>query len=119
MASRVRTTIRYDGPALADHEIDVNELAPALLALADIIQLANKRFNGDAAAMRVLVKADVEQRCFQIDLHLLLSIADQAKALFTEDNLKTAKEIAKWLGLSGTGVGSLFRLIKFFGRKTE
>lgn len=95
MASGVHTTIRYDGPALAGHEIDVQELAPALLALADIIQLANKRFNGDAAGMRVLVKADVEQRCFQIDLHLIQSIAKQAKALFSDDNLKSAEDIAK------------------------
>jgi hypothetical protein len=118
MASDVRTTIRYDGPALAGHEIDVQELAPALLALADIIQIANRRFNGDAAAMRVLVKADVEQRCFQIDLHLVQSLVEQTKALFSEDHLTTAKQIAAWLGLGGATVGSLFRLLKFFGQKT-
>jgi len=119
MASHVRTTIRYDGPALAEHEIDIQELAPALLALADVIQLANKKFNGDAAAMRVTVKADVEQRCFQIYIHLAQTLLEQARGLFTEENLKTAGEIAKAVGLVGTGAASLFKLIKFFGKKTE
>ena len=58
MGRHVRTTIRYDGPALANHEMDVQDLAPALLALADVVQFANQRFNGAAANIKVLVNAD-------------------------------------------------------------
>lgn len=47
MSRHVKTTIRYDGPALSEHDMDVQDLAPALLALADIIQIANRKFNGD------------------------------------------------------------------------
>lgn len=112
MARHVRTTIRYDGPALVGHEMDVQDLAPALLALADIIQIANKKFNGDQAAMRVLVNADVEQKCFMIDLSLVQSIMDQAKTFFGQDNVKTAKEIAEWIGIIGAGSGGLFALLK-------
>ena len=68
MTKHVRTTIRYDGSALSGHEIDVQDLAPALLALADIIQIANRKFNGDRADVKVTVSADVEQQCFMIDL---------------------------------------------------
>ena len=106
MSKHVTTTIRYDGPALVGHEMDVQELAPALLALAEMVQLANKRFNGDAATMKVLVKADVEQQCFQLEIHIVQSILESAKHLFGTDEYKTAKEIAEWLDLllpSGIG----------------
>lgn len=119
LARHVRTTIRYDGPALSDHEMDVRDLAPALLALADIIHFANKRFNGDAADMRVLVNADVEQRCFMLDLSLVQSLLEQAKGFFGSDHVKTAKEIAEWIGLAGGGAVSLFKLIHFIGKRGE
>lgn len=122
MPRHVTTTIRYDGPALADHLMDVQDLAPALLALADIIQIANRKFNGDAADIRVLVNADVEQRCFQIDLSLVQSVLEQAKGFFADDRVATAKDIAEWIGIittgSGTGYG-LFWLIKWMARRPK
>lgn len=99
MSKHVTTTIRYNGPALDDHQMDVQALAPALLALAEMVQLANKKFNGDAASMKVLVKADVEQQCFQLDIHIVQSILESAKHLFGTDQYKTAKEIAELLDL--------------------
>ncbi|MCA3738054.1 MAG: hypothetical protein IM673_08365 [Phenylobacterium sp.] len=119
MATHVRTTIRYDGPALAGHEMDVQDLAPALLALADIVQTANRNFNGSAASMKVLVNADVEQRCFQIDISLVQSILDQAKGFFADDHVKTAEDIAKAIGLVvGGGVG-LFKFVKWLSANRE
>ncbi len=116
MSRHVTTTIRYDGPALADHIMDVQELAPALLALAEMVQLANKRFNGDAASMKVLVKADVEQQCFQLDIHIVQSILESAKHLFGNDDYKTAKEIAELLDLllPGGVAGGVFWFWKRF-----
>lgn len=105
MAKHVRTTIRYDGPELSGHEMDVQDLAPALLALADIIQVANRKFNGDRAEIRVLVNADVEQKCFMIDLSLVQSLLDQAKVFFDSERVKTARDIAEWIGLIGGGLG--------------
>jgi hypothetical protein len=113
MAKHVRTSIRYDGPALAGHEMDVQDLAPALLALADIIQLANKKFNGTETSMKVLVNADVEQRCFMIDVSLVQSFLDQAKGFLGTDHVKTAYDIAQWVGLLGGGTAGLFQLLKF------
>ncbi len=113
MSKHVRTTIRYDGPALGGHEMDVQDLAPALLALADLIQLANKKFNGSQADIRVLVNADVEQRCFMIDISLVQSLLDQAKGFLGSDHIKTAKEIAEWIGILGSSSIGLFQLLKF------
>jgi len=119
MATHVRTTIRYDGPALAGHEMDVQDLAPALLALADIIQIANKKFNGDGADMRVLVNADVEQRCFQIDLSLVQSVVEKAKGFFADDGVKSAVEIARDIGIVAGSALSLFKLIKWLSGRGE
>ncbi|MEC7819220.1 MAG: hypothetical protein VX454_11235 [Pseudomonadota bacterium] len=58
----VRTRIRYDGPVLVGHEMDVQDLAPAFLAMAEMVQIANRKFNGDAVAIRVMVDADVDQQ---------------------------------------------------------
>lgn len=38
MNSSVHFSIRYDGPALSNHQMDVRELAPALIADLRIIQ---------------------------------------------------------------------------------
>lgn len=118
MTKHVVTTIRYDGPALTNHQMDVQELAPALLALAEMVQLANKTFNGDTASMKVLVKADVKQQCFQLDIHLAQTVLESARHLFSTDQYKTAKEIAELLdlcipgGLASGTVGGVFLLWK-------
>ncbi|OYX55766.1 MAG: hypothetical protein B7Y86_12510 [Brevundimonas subvibrioides] len=122
MRPHVTTTIRYDGPALADHFMDVQDLAPALLALADIIQIANRKFNGDQADIRVLVNADVEQRCFQIDLSLVQSVLEQAKGFFAQEQVATAKEIAEWIGIIGGTGGTawgLFKFLAFLGNRPK
>lgn len=118
MARHVRTRIRYDGPALAGHEMDVQDLAPALLAVAEIVQIANRKFNGDSASIRVMVDADVEQQCFQLDLSLVQSWFEQAATLVGQKDVASAKDIAEWIGLIGkSGVG-LFGLLAFiYGRR--
>ena len=119
MSKHVRTTIRYDGPALTDHEMDVQDLAPALLALTDVIQSANRKFNGSHSNIQVLVNADVEQRCFMIDISLVQSFLDQAKSLLGTDDAKTAKEIAEWVGIMSSGGIGLFGFLKFLRGANE
>lgn len=120
MTERVHTTIRFDGPALEDHSMDVEHLAPALLSLGEVVKAANSFANGDRAGIKVFVNANVEQKCFELNIELVVTIWEQAKLLVTDDRVVTAKEIAEWIGLiGGTGYG-LFRLIKFIkGRKIE
>lgn len=118
MTKHVTTTIRYDGPALAEHDMDVQDLAPALLALAEIAQIANRKFNGDRASLKVLVDADVEQQCFMLDLSMIQSLIDQAHTFLGKDNVTTARQIAEIIGLVGTPAATLFGLYKWlFGRE--
>lgn len=44
MTTRARIT--YDGPALAEHVMDVRDLAPALLAFGDLCEEAGRALYG-------------------------------------------------------------------------
>jgi len=115
-----RVRIRYDGPALSEHSIDVNHLAPALLSLGDLCTLANRKFNKDKADIKVLVLTNTEEKCFEFVIEIAQTILEKTKPLLQEDTLKTAEEIGKWLGLiSGSFLG-LFKFVKWVnGRKIE
>lgn len=122
MAAQVETILRYDGPALADHEMDVEALAPALLSLASLIQVANTAINGsDATPIRVVVDANVEQKCFQVRLKLIHTLLEQAKGFFDGEDVATLKTIAEWIGIvSGTVAGggwSLLRVLKLLSKQ--
>ena len=43
--------IKYDGPALSEHTIDVKHLAPALSALGDLFGRANQKINSNRASI--------------------------------------------------------------------
>lgn len=115
MADEIETIIRYDGPALAGHEMDIEELAPALLALASLIQTANHKFNGDLSAVRVTVNADVKQQCFQIKIKVIQDIVQMARS-FLDGDMATIKEICEWIGLVGCGGLTLFKLLVKLGK---
>ncbi len=117
----VHTTIKYDGPALEGKSMDVAHLAPALLALSDLVKEANRYANADRAAAKIFVNADIEQKCFELDVQFVLTIWEQAKLLIADDRVRTAKEIAEWIGIiAGAGASSygLYQLIKRLTGKT-
>lgn len=117
MSKRIKAIIRYDGPALANHEMDVHDLAPSLLALGELCRDANNLLNGDAASVRVLVKADTEQKCFQLGFELVQTLYDQLTDLLGQDGIQNAKNILEWIGIIGAATGAtggtLFALVKW------
>ena len=105
--SRHEFSIAYDGEALAtggDHSIDVQTLAPALLAFGRLIREANTEFNGRKSTAKVLVASDFEHKCFNINFEVVLSLYEQIKTLLGSEHVKTAKEVLEWLGLLGVTV---------------
>lgn len=62
--------ITYDGPALQSSQMDVNELAPALLAMGDFLTASATALYGDKIQPQINVKASFKTGSFGIDLVL-------------------------------------------------
>lgn len=119
--SSAEIIVRYDGPLLAGHRMDIEELAPAMLSLAELVKRANYVFNGDRASVRVLAAADVEQSCFTFGLEIVQDVLAMARGLLADEDVKTAKELADWIGLAAPAAGGgLFGVLRFLrGRKPD
>lgn len=123
--SETNLTLVFDGTSVNNGEIDVQDLAPALLSMGELIQAANFEINGNKAQITVKVRATAEGS-FEVDLALFQSLMESTKALltFAEDNrekIAAANELVDLLfkivggtvaGTTAIG-GGLFALIKF------
>ncbi len=61
--------------------MDVNELAPSLLALGDLVRASNTHLNGDRAEVSVRVRSDFKKGSFEVALLLDHNLLEQAKQL--------------------------------------
>lgn len=117
----VHFSIKYDGPALKDHQMDVRELAPALIALSELLESANKIITPHAPEIRVNVKGNFKAGSFHIDLTAVQSAVQQIVALFSGPEASAAANllsILAVLGIDGGGGASLAGLILWLkGRK--
>lgn len=105
--------VRYDGEALANHQMDVADLAPALLGISELCKIANRKFNGDRASVKVFIGTDQEHQCFQFSIDIVQTLWQQAQALIADNDIKSAKDIFEWIGiLGGPIVGGAWGLIK-------
>jgi len=121
-------TLVLDGRSVQNGEIDVRDLAPALLAMGDLIQAANTELNGNRSHMSVRVRATAEGS-FQVTLVTWQSFVEAAKALFdftaeNHEGITSANELIDLLfkvgGVGGAACGGLFALIKFLkGQKPD
>ncbi|MBF2760536.1 MAG: hypothetical protein ISN28_09750 [Ectothiorhodospiraceae bacterium AqS1] len=127
--SESKMTLVFEGSAVENGEIDVQDLAPALLSLGELIKAANHEINGDRTQISIKMRA-VSEGSFEVDLVSIQSIIEQAKGLWdllsdNSDKIATANEIFDLLfnikTLSGIAVGGgLFALKKFMkGKKPD
>lgn len=110
--TRLHFSIKYDGPALAEHTMDVRELAPALIALSDLLEAANKAAFPDANEVRVSVNGDFKGGSFGVDLIALQTVAQQLVAAFSGQTATAAANLAGILSGIGLFGGGLIALIK-------
>ena len=69
MLIKNKTILKYDGPSVENKEMDICDLAPSWLSLSELIKEVNKNVNGDRAAIKVVVNADLEKNCFELVVH--------------------------------------------------
>ena len=116
--SRRAFEIAYAGPSPDDHSMDVEELAPALIAIGQLVREANAVLNGKKATVNVSVVSDFEHKCFNINFEVVQTVYEQLKSLLAQDGVKSAKDILEWTGLVAGGSYSLWKLLAWLkGRK--
>ncbi len=125
-------TLIFDGTGVEKGEIDVQDLAPALLALGDLIQSTNNAINGNRAKIAVRVRSTSEGS-FEVDLSLIQSLMESTKSLLDfagshKENIAAANELADlifkviWgtttvVAITGGGLIALLKFLK--GKKPE
>ncbi|MBS1169544.1 MAG: hypothetical protein H6R01_462 [Burkholderiaceae bacterium] len=77
--------ITYDGPALASSEMDVRDLAPALLSVGDLLEAATKALYGNQITPQVNVKGSFKTGCFGIDFSLATDLLTRIKDIFASE----------------------------------
>ena len=111
MTTKANFTIAYDGPSLHDGTMDVKSLAPALIAIGQLVDAANYTLNGETSKVNVHVEA-TSHGSFRINLNLVHSIKDQVVQILLREDIAAALTLAELLGLAATGGGTLIWLIK-------
>jgi hypothetical protein len=122
IVSSAELTISYDGEMLRTGLMDVQELAPALLASGTLIQKANRFLNGETTSITLKVKSDFQRGSFLVNFVVDQSLLEQAKNfLLQHPNIKEAKDILDtiffYVGLPIGATRGLFELLKFLRNK--
>jgi hypothetical protein len=123
MNSNASFQVVYDGPAVEQGEMDVRDLAPALMSLGWLIEDANHRINGDERPVSVRFKA-VEKGSLIVNLALDVSLWQTFTGLFTSPESSAVEQLLSIVTGVGTVAGavggSIFWAIKKLrGRNIE
>lgn len=104
----------YDGKALDEHLMDVRDLAPAMMAISDLLTHANKEINGDKLEIQLNVKANFKTGCFGIEFVEHLSWVNQIKDMLIGPNATALANASGILGLVGFFCGSTAGVIQLY-----
>jgi len=115
--------IAYDGPALEANEMDVRELAPALIALSDLLEETNNVLNQGKRKISLHVKGSFKTGCFGIEFSIVHQLVADLLNIFKDSDVQSAAVILGLLGITATGAATsvakgLIHFIKWVkGRK--
>ncbi len=104
MTQHARFHLVYDGPALVQHQMEVRALAPALLAMGELVERANELINGSQAKVTLNVHASFKSGSFGIDLELAQSLWQKAMDFANGGSVSGVLNLVGLLGI-GTSAG--------------
>ena len=109
ITERERFSIHFDGPALAAHSLDVRQLAPSLLALADLFVIAHAEAGATLTRPPALEVTAERGGSFIVDLWLAVSDAEESLT----DLLSGARAAAaaNGAGITAAVIGSIAWLV--------
>jgi len=121
---RANVTISFHGPAVDAGEIDIADLAPALLHFSDLFKEAHRALRLETPRLQVMVKATAAN-CFSVDISIVQSIGEQISQLGTWAAGKKAElegvnlllEIILKGGAIGASAWGLLSFLKFLKGK--
>lgn len=101
--SEARFAVGYGGRSVEDGRMSVRQLAPALLAIGDLIEESNNILNGDAAQVTVRIRPATRPGSVIIDLDMVLGLSEQLSALADPDRITDAEQLLALLGFLDPG----------------
>ncbi len=118
--SRTSFRIAFDGPALERGTMDVQDLAPALLALGSLAERANVVLNGEKARSKVVVRARFRKGSFEINLEFVQDWISQALLAIGGGRIAGGANVLQYLGfLKNDGMSLLKTIVAIGGRKPK
>lgn len=111
----VKARIAYNGPLLKSGEMDIRELAPSLLAFADLIENANKVLGSERKIQILLNHDSIRRGSFDITTILQYSALEQVKLFVSaadKSGLTSLMLVLGWGTIANDVVVGVFSLIK-------
>jgi hypothetical protein len=101
----------YDGTPVEKGAMDVRDLAPALLSIAELCQEVNSQVYGNDTAISVRVKADFKKGSFGVELEIVRTLIEQVRSLLNSTDTQSAMAV---IGLifGSSGLIELLKLLK-------
>jgi hypothetical protein len=118
-----KARIAYDGPIISEGEMDVRDLAPALIAFADLVEHASSVIGNEHKIKVMLNQDSIKKGSFDITLLLDINILEQAQlfmGMAKNNGIDDLMTILGWFGGPTIICGGIFSLIKKIrGRKLK
>lgn len=109
--NEVNFTIKYDGEALAQHSMDVKDLAPSLISFSDFLEEAYQNLHGRDKKLRVKFKANKEGS-LGVDLQVVADLIESFTTFFNSKQISALKNFLEIVGIVGGSTAGVIQAIK-------
>ncbi|WP_392559323.1 hypothetical protein [Orbus mooreae] len=112
-SEEMKFRILYDGPILDNHQMEIRDLAPALMSLSDAIDITAKHIYGPKTKMSIKVKASFREGSFGIDFSIMSEIIGDIVRFLTGSGVTAALNVVGVIGIGKLGRDGIIQLIKW------